>query len=141
MIKRKHYCWSRKTKISPVLLQQRWWGNYLMSLKACSSHEETEQRIYLIARELDNPRQASSPNFLATIWTLCSCFLMSEWSFNNFKLLPHHHCCGKTVSTFIFLLQQQHFIFIQEIWNKRGIVFRVQCTFPNMESIAMLNEK
>jgi len=37
---------------------------------------------------------------------------MSERAFNDIKLLPHHCCHGKTGLIFIFLLWQQHFLFI-----------------------------
>jgi len=37
---------------------------------------------------------------------------MSERAFNDIKSLPHHCCHGKTGLIFIFLLWQQHFLFI-----------------------------
>ena len=54
----------------------------------------------------------SSSNFLATIYFLCSHFLVSEWAVNNIKLLLHHCCHSKIELILIFLHQQQCFLFI-----------------------------
>ena len=58
--------------------------------------------------------QASSPNFLAAIWIICSCFLMSEWAFNNIKSLPHHCCWSKTA----FFYSSNNMLFLSPISAK-----------------------
>ena len=60
-------CQSRKIEANPILPQQQWWGNDLMLLTPHSAMRKQKQRTWIIAQELDNPMQASSSNFLATI--------------------------------------------------------------------------
>ena len=73
---------------------------------------ETRAKNLTNCQEIRQPIQASPPNSLATNQILFFCFLFSEQAFNDIKSLPHYCCTGKTVLTFFFLLQQQHFISI-----------------------------
>ena len=64
--------------------------------------------------------QASSTNFSAIISIISSCFLVSQWAFNDNKLLPHHWFHGKTGLIFIFLFQQEKILFITNFYKDHG---------------------